>query len=412
MNDQRLAEQHMRTNQDILLRQIRLLHKQIPLASAMHFLLASFIAVVMTQVIPGALVLIGWVWLIVLLMVKYFLYSSFDESADYAAIQIDRRYYLLCIDAFLTGLSWSIGIILLAELTPIEFQIFVYIIVVALCATAIGLAIKTGIYYIYQAALLLPVLVFLFSKQESLDSLLAIFLCILVVIMWVFANQTSRAITDTLKLNLENKVLTSGLKHANSRLQMANEELTQLSSTDGLTLVANRRYFEERLANELARATRDGIPVSLVMLDVDFFKMYNDILGHLSGDECLKNVANCVRESLKRPTDIVARFGGEEFIVMLSNTEQAGAQKLAEEIRRNIEALQIIHPNSKSSKYVTVSVGVSTIPKGQQVSRDMLLMKVDEALYLAKAEGRNTVRTVQYEYEKGTIGDFANKNRA
>lgn len=403
MGEQPVAQKPLPSSQEILLKQICLLHKQIPLASVMHFLLASFLAVVMTQVLPGALVLLGWAWLIVLLVVKYFLYNSFDHNATYDVAQIKRHYLLLCGDALVTGLSWSVGIILLAILTPLEFKIFVYIIVVALSAAAIGLAIKTGIYYIYQTALLLPVVVFLFYQQTAQESLLAIFLCILVVIMWVFANQSATAIKDILKLNLENEILASGLRNANSRLQMANEELTQLSATDGLTHVANRRYFEERLVKELSRASRENIPIALVMLDVDFFKFYNDILGHLSGDECLKKVASCVRESLKRPTDIVARFGGEEFIVLLTNTELEGAEMLAEAIRKNVEGLNIIHPNSKCSKYVTVSVGVSGIRAEQQVSRDMLLMKVDEALYMAKAEGRNCVRKVTYDYEKDAL---------
>ena len=143
-------------------------------------------------------------------------------------------------------------------------------------------------------------MVYLLWQQDAQQGLLGIFMCILVVIMWVFANQSSSAIKEALKLSLENKILASGLQNANSRLQIANEELTQLSATDGLTHVANRRYFEERLVKELSRASRENIPIALVMLDVDFFKMYNDILGHLSGDECLKKVAASVRESLKR----------------------------------------------------------------------------------------------------------------
>lgn len=393
-------ESALPSNQEILQKQIQLLYKQIPLAGAIHFLLASFIAVVMTQALPGALILLGWIWLVILLIFKYFLFTSYKPDFEYAYQELQKGYYLLCFDAFITGLSWSVGVIVLAEFSPIEFEIFVYIIVVALSAAAIGLAIKTGIYYLYQAALILPVVTYLLLKSEALDNLLGFFLCILVVLMWVFANQSSAAIIDALKLNLQNKMLASGLKNANSRLQIANEELTQLSATDGLTHVANRRYFEERLVKELARASRENLPVSLVMLDVDFFKLFNDILGHLSGDECLKKVADCVRETLKRPTDIVARFGGEEFIVLLTNTDLAGAEALAEEIRQNVEGLNIIHPDSDVSKYVTVSVGVSGIQSNQQVSRDMLLMNVDEALYKAKEEGRNCVRKVIYDMHK------------
>lgn len=379
---------------NILHKQIDLLYRQIPLTGIIHFLLASFIAVVMTQALPGSFIFLGWAWLILILILKYILYSRYRPSTAYSVAKLNKRYYLLCFDAFITGLTWSAGIILLAESTPIEFEIFLYIIVVALSAAAIGLAIKAGIYYIYQAALIIPVVGYLILQSQALDNLLGFFLCILVVLMWVFANQSSSAISDALRLSLQNKKLIKDLKNANTRLQMANEELTQLSATDGLTHVANRRYFEERLMKELARASRENLPLALVMLDVDFFKRYNDVLGHLSGDECLKSVAECVRDSLKRPTDIVARYGGEEFIVLLTNTTQAGAMAVGEEIRGNIESLAITHPNSYVSKYITVSVGVSGVAAKQQISRDSLLQKVDEALYQAKADGRNCVRQV------------------
>jgi diguanylate cyclase (GGDEF)-like protein len=134
------------------------------------------------------------------------------------------------------------------------------------------------------------------------------------------------------------------------------------------------------------------------MIDVDFFKAYNDALGHVAGDECLSRIAISIRDSLKRPTDLVARYGGEEFVVLLPVTPLEGASKLAEEIRQNIEALKISHPSSPIGAYVTVSLGVAGASQvGKTSKRELLLQKADQALYKAKLGGRNNVRFEQYE---------------
>ncbi len=173
-------------------------------------------------------------------------------------------------------------------------------------------------------------------------------------------------------------------------LQQANYELDRLSRTDYLTGAANRRYFEECLEVEWSRAIREKTPISLIMIDVDYFKAYNDHFGHLEGDKCLQQVARILTNSLKRPADIIARFGGEEFVVLLPSTD-TGVIALAETCRANVENAAISHPISKVSEYLTVSVGVaSMIPKEGQRSR-MLLKEADIELYQAKAQGRNRV---------------------
>jgi diguanylate cyclase (GGDEF)-like protein len=136
------------------------------------------------------------------------------------------------------------------------------------------------------------------------------------------------------------------------------------------------------------------------MIDVDSFKSYNDQFGHVAGDECLMRIAICIRDSLKRPTDLVARYGGEEFILLLPSTTPDGACKLAEEVRQNIEELKITHPNSSVSWYVTVSLGVTGGFPGKEPQRELLLQKADAALYNAKAGGRNTVRFESFDDTK------------
>ncbi len=171
----------------------------------------------------------------------------------------------------------------------------------------------------------------------------------------------------------------------------SNRQLEKLSLTDPLTEIANRRSFEQRLDVEWSRALREQVPVSLVMIDIDHFKRYNDHFGHPAGDECLRNVAAALTQHARRPWDMPARLGGEEFAVLLPTTEGDGAIKVAEMFRESIERLGLPHPESPF-QIVTISVGVATVypyeagqtPKG-------LIEAADAALYVAKATGRNQV---------------------
>ena len=164
--------------------------------------------------------------------------------------------------------------------------------------------------------------------------------------------------------------------------------LRQWVYIDGLTGVYNRRHFDERLASEWARAVRGGTELSVVLLDVDFFKRYNDRYGHQAGDDCLRRLAACLKDTLKRPTDLVARYGGEEFVCLLPDTPLAGAMSLAEHLRDNVAALALEHADSAAASVVTVSLGVCCKPPDGVGSAASLLRGADAQLYQAKALGR------------------------
>ena len=172
------------------------------------------------------------------------------------------------------------------------------------------------------------------------------------------------------------------------KLEAANDELARLSTTDPLTGLFNRRYFDETLATELNRAGRSGSPLSMLMLDVDHFKKYNDALGHPAGDACLQKVAAVLRNSAQRGGEFAARVGGEEFAVVASNLNATEAGLLAERIRQEIADLRIPHPGA-SSGYVTVSIGASTFQNGADQGKAALIEQADTALYQAKQAGRN-----------------------
>lgn len=173
------------------------------------------------------------------------------------------------------------------------------------------------------------------------------------------------------------------------QLEAANARLEELATRDALTGLANRRRFQDFLTQEWQRSRRTGAPLALVLLDVDFFKMFNDTHGHPGGDECLRRVAEVLRTTVNRATDLPARYGGEEFAVVLSDTNREGARVVAEAIRSRVEALAIAHGASAAGPNVTVSLGIAVATGTGTSSAEDLIASADQALYRAKAEGRN-----------------------
>ncbi|HUX37793.1 MAG TPA: diguanylate cyclase, partial [Rectinemataceae bacterium] len=161
--------------------------------------------------------------------------------------------------------------------------------------------------------------------------------------------------------------------------------------TDGLTGLANRRRFDEVLRSDFFRLKRTKAQLSMIMLDVDYFKKYNDSYGHIAGDDCLKHIAAILRKAVGRAHDTVARYGGEEFAVIMPETDIFGALALAERIRKAVESHAIPHSASKVSPFVTVSIGVATVDTAEIVSQDEIIQRADAALYEAKKAGRNRI---------------------
>lgn len=180
-------------------------------------------------------------------------------------------------------------------------------------------------------------------------------------------------------------------KRTEDSLRTANERLQKLSTIDGLTGIANRRYFDEALRREWSRGIRNHYPISLILFDIDYFKYYNDYYGHPQGDECLKAIAAKTLETFPRSTDFVARYGGEEFAVILPNTPSDMSEMLATRLREYIAAMRIPHEKSSAHPYVTVSIGVAHLEPTLSVSPDTLIAQADQALYESKNSGRNRV---------------------
>jgi diguanylate cyclase (GGDEF)-like protein len=203
--------------------------------------------------------------------------------------------------------------------------------------------------------------------------------------------QTLELLSSQAAISLVNARLYDSLEQ---KVQLRTEELRQMSMRDGLTGIANRRSFDERLAVELRRGLRSHAPLSLLMVDIDHFKQFNDHGGHFEGDECIKAVAAALAGAVSRAGDLVARYGGEEFAMLLPETDSDAAIGVAESCLRAVAELRIPHASSSCGEFVSVSIGVCTLVVGADATPATLITRADQALYQAKRAGRS--RFVEY----------------
>lgn len=188
------------------------------------------------------------------------------------------------------------------------------------------------------------------------------------------------------------------------KLKQQQDMLASLSATDFLTGVANRRRFDVTITEEVQRCVLSGKPLSIALCDIDFFKQYNDTYNHLAGDLCLKDVATTIREVASRDRDLVARFGGEEFIMVLPDTDTDTAIEMANRVCEKVNTLKIYHAESKVDRYVTISVGIATLRSTDDCAiAQPLIEAADQALYLAKEKGRNRVEVATFQQDLNRV---------
>ena len=226
---------------------------------------------------------------------------------------------------------------------------------------------------------------------------LGLFAVALAIAVWpfilhhVYNSQDQEKLRHNAELEERVRLRTGELLEANQKLAAANQQLQILSTIDSLTELLNRRSFEEQFVHEWRLNARRKTPLAILMIDIDFFKHYNDSLGHLAGDTCLQTVARTLSGTLRRPTDKTARYGGEEFVVLLSDTVPSAAMAIAESLRLAIENLAIPHPDSAISRVVTISIGIACCTPSIDAKPLDILDLADKALYMAKHNGRNQV---------------------
>ena len=298
-----------------------------------------------------------------------------------------RKYHIrYAVCTALLGLTYSLGIVTFFDSVPPINQIyFLCIVVVITPAGMSSFSSDKPSFFLYFYSLMIPVIMKLALTGQAIHYYSAIcgIMFLLTIRMYFLWNY--KILTNAIQLKFQNLELMNSL-------QTVNTQLRKITVIDELTQVANRRGFDESLEREWSRAKRNKSPISLIMIDLDFFKQYNDRYGHLKGDECLKQVAAFFENCLNRPSDLVARFGGEEFAIVMPDTNLGGAMKFAEKLQSDIKHLQIKNPDSEISQHLTVSIGVaSAVPEDEMYTN--LIASSDEALYKAKRQGRNVIRT-------------------
>ncbi|ADR34319.1 diguanylate cyclase with PAS/PAC sensor [Sulfuricurvum kujiense DSM 16994] len=210
----------------------------------------------------------------------------------------------------------------------------------------------------------------------------------------ILSRGTVQDITEQVLINQELLETKSKLETANAALKLKNNQLKELAMIDGLTQIANRRFFDQMYEKSYKEVLRDHKTLAILMIDVDHFKRYNDNYGHAKGDACLIAIAKVLKKSLKRPSDVIARYGGEEFVVLLKSIDFEGAKQVSLSLVKAVEGLKISHEYSSAADHITISIGMAFKEAEEEITKESLLKKADDALYEAKAGGRNRVSVI------------------
>lgn len=324
---------------------------------------------------------------------RTYLRHAFFSSNE--ALRASAGWYTkLGTSIFVTGALWGLFLLYLATfakgmLAAIVMANIAFILAGAVSAYAISLP----LFVLFSAPIAVPSVIYLVLEFEQHAWLLAAVSLGWYLFMISAARRFSEFAIRTLAYEYDNRELVGELEEQNQRAEILAEELMVLSNTDSLTGLFNRRYFDERLETEFSRAQRTGMPMSLILCDVDFFKIYNDTLGHVEGDKCLKRLGDFLLDSIREGTDVAARYGGEEFGLVLANTDLSQAKIFAERLRRSIHNYGIPHPRSPVAKCLTLSMGIASMLDGDaQESPESMIERADRALYTAKECGRDQVR--------------------
>lgn len=310
-------------------------------------------------------------------------------------------YWQLVIGAALTGGVWSAAYILVSQLVPVTMQYVFLLLIVMITAFSLSFSAVLREYYIaYVFTSLWPIAWWSLAHywDQPYNLLIGVALLAFCGLLVYVGQQTYQSFCNMITLTWEREhtaqelgELTSSLRDRNRQLRDARQQLTELANVDELTGLGNRRRVNSVLRDEINRARRAGTELSLILLDVDYFKRYNDHYGHPAGDDVLRTLAGIMRRASTRAGELVARYGGEEFMIVLPGTSAQSALRTAARLREMIAQEHILHATSEVAEHITISQGVVTLlPTGEHQPADLIKL-ADQALYNAKAAGRDTI---------------------
>jgi diguanylate cyclase (GGDEF)-like protein len=317
----------------------------------------------------------------------YYGFKAADKPE--ARVEFWRRLFLL--GTYSTSLVLgAAGALFFPDLSPTSQTLFMLLLLGIVSGSLPVMALDLRSYAFYVTIALAPLACINLAAADVHLKLLGVLAIVYIIMLVLSGYMFSRVMVDSLICRQRSRSLAERLQASNTRLSTVNEELARISTIDELTGTFNRRYFNLRFEEVWNDHMREKTALSALIIDVDFFKIYNDNYGHLRADNCLQKIAHEIIHVIRRPRDLAARFDGEEFIVLLPKTDSTGAREIATRIHQQIERLAIPHKRPDKFGRVTVSIGGSSIVPSRDVSDDAFLQRVDQALQQAKNKGRNT----------------------
>ena len=312
-----------------------------------------------------------------------------------------RVYWQLIVGSTITGLVWSTVYIYATQHLPVTMQYVLLLLVVLITAISLAVTVIIREYFLaYLFTALWPIAWWslVHYLDEHYNLLIGLVLLAICALLMAVSNWIYRSFRNMISLNWEREYmsrelgdLTNSLRDRNRQLQDARRQLTDLANIDELTGLGNRRLVNKVLQEEINRARRAGSALSVILIDVDFFKSYNDTYGHPAGDGVLQQLSDLMQRATSRAGEVVGRYGGEEFIIVLPNSSAPAALRTAERLKALVLDERIPHEASNVSQYITISQGVVTVTPDSELEPGGLLTRTDQALYDAKGAGRNTI---------------------
>lgn len=384
------------TKVDALREELRHLYRTSAIAVPFDSCLAILLLYVVRDSAPLS-VRAGWASLIIAALVARLWrarrWRRRQPNGAESMLREHRRFLVLCA---LFAVAWGVGsAIFLISLEPYRQGMVLIVLAAVLIGPIATMATTPNAFYVHVLALFGPPLVYLVAADDEHTMELALLLTVLLAAGSAVYFWNSNRLSAAIRLKKEADTLAGTLSEANQTLAVLNEYLQRVSSLDGLTGVANRWQLDETLNREWVRALRSGRPLAYLMVDIDHFKRYNDYYGHTRGDDCLRQVAERLGRVARRPADLVGRYGGEEFALLLPETDVEDAARLAAELLHQFEVDAIPNESSPIAGRVTVSVGVASVVPDPSLGRRDLQTSADAALYRAKAAGRNRVEVAE-----------------
>ncbi|UTW44613.1 GGDEF domain-containing protein [bacterium SCSIO 12696] len=373
-----LISSHCR--ESVLREQVSLLYRSAAGAVVSSAGLMLFTVIALWEVAPAQQLLVWGAAHLVLAIIRLLWLRRFSQHPDSASLQGWINSFLVMV--FVNGLLWGLLLSMYSSDWPLPHQFMTWIVYPGVVA---GAVMALGAYFPAFVSFVVPLILSCAWALLSIDDSEYGMMLLIMVVFFACVLMTTRRYNATLVEAIEVKM----------HLQEANRKLTQLATQDVLTGVPNRRAFDYQLEREWGRSKRQQTAISLLMVDVDHFKSFNDRFGHSAGDNCLKEVAVAIAGQLRRPSDLASRFGGEEFALLLPDTDINGAAIVAENILQAVRQVNLPGIQLDGASTITVSIGVSCCTPSDECDALQLMEEADRALYQAKDSGRNCVALSQ-----------------